>query len=125
MLDFERKGMYFHHTNYGSLGGFHPGDHVPENVLFPIRITDFEGHLHVPNERGCPSVGEEMEIDGKEVRITFAEIAKSLLQPAERGPEHPLGVRFQAEPLTGEDKIEEADKRGRLKEYSKLLLRTI
>lgn len=72
LMDLEPKGLYFHHSNYGSLGGTHPGNHVPENVLYPIRITDFEGHLHVPNERSCPSVGEEMEIDGREVRITFA-----------------------------------------------------
>ncbi len=125
MSDLERKGLYFHHSCYGSLGGTQPGDHVPENELFPIRIVDFEGHLHVLNEGGCPRPGDEMEIDGTMVRITFAEINRGFQQPTIRGPEHPLGVRFQAELLTHEDKIEEADKRGRLKEYTRLLARKL
>ena len=120
-IDLERRGLCFHHTKYGSLGGTHPGEYVPKDQLFPIRMTDFEGHLHILYKGGCPSVGDEMEIGGKNVRITFAEISESLQQPTKGGPEHPLGVRFQAEPLTETGKIEEADKRGRLKEYAEYL----
>ncbi len=117
------EGARFHHPlAYGSVGPHLPGESVPNDVLFPIRIVDFEAQLHVAGGSATPSVGDIREIAGRRLRITHAnDLDHHMFKQPPAGSTESRAVYIHGEPVSSEERAAEAKARGRLEEYASFM----
>ena len=93
----QNMGARFHVIHHGSIGGFGPGQDVPEG-FHDIRGNgiDVEGHLHVPPTELTPARGEAINLDGQTIRLTSIGNENMFNNP---DAQDMWGVWFQGEKL--------------------------